>query len=72
MLNRKNSLFYKTERGAVTGDVLMSVIETCRLNHVNVWEYLLTVVSNQRAVGRDPTPWLPWKFAPPQVREQAA
>jgi hypothetical protein len=72
VLNRKNSLFYKTERGAATGDVLMSVIETCRLNHVNVWEYLLTVVSNQRAVGRDPTPWLPWKFAPPQVREQAA
>ncbi len=72
VLNRKNSLFYKTERGAATGDVLMSVIETCRLNHVNVWEYLLAVVSNQRAVGRDPTPWLPWKFAPPQVREQAA
>jgi len=39
VLHRKNALFYKTERGASTGDVLMSVIRTCRLNHVNVWEY---------------------------------
>ncbi|MCA1617010.1 MAG: IS66 family transposase [Acidobacteria bacterium] len=72
VLNRKNALFYKTERGAVTGDVLMSVIETCRLNHVNVWEYLVAVVKNARAVGRDPTKWLPWDFAPPEVRQRAA
>ena len=72
VLNRKNALFYKTERGAATGDVLMSVIETCRLNRVNVWEYVLTVVKNERAVGRDPTRWLPWSYAAPEVREQAA
>ncbi len=35
VLQRKNALFYKTERGAATGDILMSVIETCRLNEVN-------------------------------------
>ncbi len=72
VLNRKNSLFYKTERGASTGDCLMSVIQTCALNHVNVWEYLLAVVRNERAVERDPARWLPWKFAAPQVRRQAA
>ncbi len=74
VLNRKNSLFYKTKRGASTGDILMSVIQTCRLNHVNVWEYLLTVVRNERAVGRDPTPWLPWNYAaaPSERRERAA
>jgi len=72
VLNRKNSLFYKTARGASTGDLLMSVIQTCRLNHVNVWEYLLTVVSNQRAVERDPARWLPWKFASDGMRQQAA
>ncbi|MBA3438624.1 MAG: transposase domain-containing protein [Pyrinomonadaceae bacterium] len=72
MLHRKNALFYKTERGADTGDVLMSVIQTCALNGVNVWEYLVAVVKNERAVGRDPTAWLPWNYAPPTVREQAA
>jgi transposase len=72
VLNRKNSLFYKTERGAATGDVLMSVIETCRMNHVNVWEYLLAVVRNERVVGRDPTRWLPWSFVSDGVRQWAA
>jgi transposase len=60
VLNRKNALFYKTERGAATGDMLMSVIETCRLNDVNVWEYLLAVVTNERLVRREPTRWVPW------------
>ncbi len=63
VLNRKNALFYKTERGAATGDMLMSVIETCRLNKVNGWEYLLEAVRNERAVRRDPTRWLPWQYA---------
>jgi len=72
VLHRKNALFYKTERGAATGDVLMSVIKTCALNHVNVWEYLLALVRNERAVGRDPAKWLPWDFALLEVRERAA
>ncbi len=72
VLQRKNALFYKTERGASTGDCLMSMIETCRLNGVNVWEYMLAVVTNERAVGRDPTKWLPWTFAAPEVRQRAA
>jgi len=72
VLHRKNALFYKTEQGAGVGDCLMSVIETCRLNEVNVWEYLLAVVCNERAVGRDPTRWLPWNYAPPEVQMRAA
>ena len=72
VLNRKNSLFYKTERGAETGDVLMSVIQTCAVNHINVWEYLVAVVKNERAVGRDPTKWLPWNYVSLAVRQQAA
>jgi len=71
VLHRKNALFYKTQRGAAVGDMLMSVIETCRLNEVNVWEYLPAVVRNERAVGRDPTPWLPWVSAA-QMRERQA
>ena len=72
VLHRKNALFYKTQRGASTGDCLMSVIQTCAVNGVNVWEYLVAVVRNERAVGRDPTEWLPWNYASPGVREQAA
>ncbi|MDQ3258365.1 MAG: IS66 family transposase [Acidobacteriota bacterium] len=72
VLHRKNALFYKTERGAATGDVVMSVIQTCAVNGVNVWEYLVAVVRNERAVGRDPTEWLPWNYVSPGVRERAA
>lgn len=72
VLHRKNALFYKTEGGADVGDLMMSVIQTCALNHINVWEYLLWVVRNERAVGRDPRAWLPWKFAPPEVAARAA
>ena len=30
--NRKNSLFYKTRKGAQMGDLFMSLIHTCELN----------------------------------------
>jgi len=50
----------------------MSVIQTCAVNHVNVWEYLVALVKNERAVGRDPTKWLPWNYVSPAVRQQAA
>ena len=74
VLNRKNSLFYKTERGASTDDCLMSIIKTCALNNIKVWEYLLALVRNERSVGRDPSAWLPWNYraAPSERREQAA
>ena len=63
VLNRKNSLFYKTEHGAAIGDILTSIIETCRLNHVNAWTYLVEVVRQERAVKCDPVRWLPWNYA---------
>ena len=75
VLQRKNALFYKTQRGANTGDCLMSIIKTCALNNINVWEYLLALVRNERLVGRDPARWLPWNYAaaaPSERRERAA
>lgn len=72
VLQRKNAFFYKTACGAAVGDTLMSVIETCRLNEVNVWEYLLALARNERLVGRNPTVWLPWNFAPGEVQQQVA
>jgi transposase len=60
VLHRKNALFFRTEHGAAVGDILMSVIETCRANGVPAWEYLVKVVRNRRAVREDPARWLPW------------
>ena len=62
VLMRKNSLFFKTEHGACVGDLLLSVIETCRLNHTNAWEYLVEVVKHRREVRQNPTRWLPWNY----------
>jgi transposase len=39
--HRRNSLFYKTERGAKVGDAYMSLIHTCRLSHVDPFDYLI-------------------------------
>jgi hypothetical protein len=61
--HRKNSLFYKTKRGALVGDILMSVIRTCQDNGVNPFEYLADVGRNASAVAADPEAWLPWTWA---------
>src|SRR5205085_6990138 len=50
VLHRKNALFFRTEHGAAVGDILMSIIETCRANGVGAWEYLLKIVKDGRAV----------------------
>jgi len=40
ILHRKNSLFYKTRKGAQMGDLFMSLIHTCELNGANAFDYL--------------------------------
>lgn len=59
---RKNSLFYRTENGANTGSVLSSVIETCCINNINPFDYLITVVSNKKEARAKPDLWLPWNY----------
>ena len=63
VLWRKNSLFFKTEHGAAIGDLLLSVIESCRLNGVNAWDYLVEAVKQCSEVRKNPTKWLPWNYA---------
>lgn len=62
VLRRKNSYFYKTEVGAWIGDILMSVIETCRLNQVNPFNYLVAVQKFAAEVRKQPELWLPWNY----------
>lgn len=64
VLHRKNALFFRTEHGAAVGDILMSVIETCRANGIRAWDYLVEVVRNARAVRDEPEAWLPWMYQP--------
>ena len=59
---RKNSLFYKNEHGAYVGDVLTSLIETCRLAGANPLEYLSALMENRSAVFADAAAWLPWNY----------
>jgi len=58
ILHRKNSLSYKTERGAHVGDLFMSLIHTCRLNRVNPFDYLMALVGHAKEVRAHPERWL--------------
>ncbi|MDH3347307.1 MAG: IS66 family transposase [Desulfobulbaceae bacterium] len=62
ILNRKNSLFFRTENGAHTGDVYMSLIYTCELAGVNSFEYLTALIVNHEQVKIAPTSWMPWNY----------
>ena len=62
ILHRKNALFYKTETGALVGDILMSLIHTCRLNGVNPFDYLTALQKHAARVRAEPTRWLPWNY----------
>jgi hypothetical protein len=65
ILHRKNSLSYKTERGARVGDVFMSLIHTCQLGQVNPFDYLTALVKNAQEVLLQPAKWLPWNYPRP-------
>lgn len=63
VLNRKNAYFFKSEAGAKIADILMSVIETCILNKVNPYNYLIALQEHVDQVMEDPKLWLPWNYA---------
>ena len=62
VLNRKNGLFFKTEHGAYVGDILLSCIETCQLNNVNPYNYLIAVQTYKDKTSLNPSRWLPWNY----------
>lgn len=62
ILNRKNSLFYRTLHGAYIGDLFMSLIQTCRLSKVNPFDYLVALQTNSAEVFKTPYRWLPWNY----------
>lgn len=62
ILHRKNSMFYKTCRGAEVGDIYMSLIHTCALCRVNPFEYLQALQIHVDAVTAGPALWMPWNY----------
>jgi transposase len=62
ILHRKNSLFFKTERGAFVGDLFMSLIHTCSLIKANPFEYLTALLEHHRLVRKNPQDWMPWNY----------
>lgn len=70
---RKSSLFFKTAQGAHMGDDFMGLIETCRANDVNVFDYLVWALDNHNELPRAPMNFTPWDFkrqgaSPPESR----
>jgi transposase len=72
ILMRKNSMFFKTEHGAAVGDVLASLIRTCRLNGVNAWDYLVTIIRNRKDARNRPDLYLPWNYKSEEAASLAA
>jgi transposase len=62
ILHRKNSLFYKTRNGAQMGDLFMSLIHTCELNHVNPFDYLNELQRHAEELKQTPSEWMPWNY----------
>jgi transposase len=72
ILMRKNSMFFKTEHGAAVGDILSSLIRTCRLNGVNAWDFLVTIVRNKKDARTNPDLYLPWTYKSAETESLAA
>jgi hypothetical protein len=72
ILMRKNSMFFKTEHGAAVGDVLALLIRTCRLNGINAWAYLVTIIRNKKEALSNPHLYLPWNYKREETEALAA
>ena len=62
ILHRKNSLFYKTRKGAEMGDLFMSLIHTCELNGANPFDYLTELQRHAEELKQTPSEWMPWNY----------
>jgi len=62
ILSRKNSLFFRTEHGAFVSDVLMSLIQTCKLCGANPFDYLNAIQRHVERVQKHANDWLPWNY----------
>ena len=62
ILHRKNSLFFRSRRGAQVADIYMSLIYSCELNDVNAFDYLNQLQLHAAEVVECPARWMPWNY----------
>lgn len=62
VLNIKNWMFYKNERGARVGDIFTSITKSCEIEGVNPMEYLVALDTNIEKVKLNPAAWMPWNY----------
>ena len=60
--NKKNAYFYKTEHGALIGDIHMSIIYTCWINDINPLDYMVQLQYYRSEVVKNPHCFLPWNY----------
>lgn len=60
--HRRNSLFYKTPRGAHVGDLFMSLIGTCELCGANPFDCLTELDRHADCARQNPQGWMPWNY----------
>jgi transposase len=60
--HRRNSLFYRSIRGAEVGDCFMSLIHTAEAHGVNAFDYLTSLLKYAHLVADAPADWLPWNY----------
>ena len=58
----KNALFFKTENGARTADLFMSLLYTAERAGESPFEYLVTLLRNHEDVAESPEEWLPYNY----------
>jgi hypothetical protein len=62
ILQRKNSLFFKTRNSAAIWSGLSSIVRTCEANGINGFTYFNWIQSNWNKVQKDASSYLPWKY----------
>ncbi|HYV30786.1 MAG TPA: IS66 family transposase [Candidatus Binatia bacterium] len=62
ILHRKNSLFYKTRKGARVGDLFMSLVHTAELCGTNPFDYLTELQRHAADLQQNPQEWMPWNY----------
>ena len=75
VINRKNFLFSDTENGAAASAAVMSIIETAKRNNLDVYGYLLYLLTILPELGNDPTETqleavMPWSMTLPAYCRQ--
>jgi len=62
ILQRRNSLFYRSQAGAEVADIYLTLIHTAELNGANPFDYLTELQRNANAVAENPGEWMPWNY----------